>query len=118
MCRYSNVDSYPASMSKTKNESSRSIDLLGCIKDVTHARLISTLHDRRFLRQINFASENLFQLAFHVNNVEQAPRGVRFKGCEHINIAGGTKIVAEDRSEEREFGELTLKILSDIVSTL
>lgn len=56
--------------------------------------------------EVNLAPENLAEIVFHVDEIEQAVGDLRCKGDQDVNVAVGSEVVSEHRSKQRELGDL------------
>src|SRR5665647_2813614 len=53
--------------------------------------------------QVHWTAERHRQLLLHLHELEQTPAGVGIEAYQHVDVAIGTEVVSEDRSEQSQF---------------
>ncbi len=75
------------------------MDHLRGFKDCTAADWVPAVFDGATPYKIDRSPNNGRKLILHMNMVEQTPPRIWCKCCQEIDVAVGTKIVAQDRPE-------------------
>src|SRR5947209_6864109 len=86
--------------------SSRDIDWLGGLEDGAAPNPVVAALDRTARDEINPPPQDRTQLFGHRGVLKQAPFGFGSERHEHVHIALGAEVVAQDRAEERELSDL------------
>src|SRR5688572_16145376 len=83
----------------------------GCIQNLTVCQDVTAsvwIDDELFPHQIDITTEQRLQLFNHLHPVEERMVGIRSELHQHVHVAVGAKVVAQDGAEEREFADLPL----------
>ena len=56
------------------------------------------------LNQIDLATEEILQVLAQLDQFEQAGMGFRAERYQHVHVAVGSEVVAQDRTEQRQLG--------------
>jgi hypothetical protein len=60
----------------------------------------------RSFHEIDFPAKEPAQFLPHLDEIEEAPRGVGGERQQHVHVAIGAEVRTQNRSEERELGDL------------
>lgn len=61
-----------------------------------------------FFYHVDFSADDRRQFVFHRGQVPQTPGRGRIKGNQHVYVAVGIEVVAQDGTEQRQFVDLPM----------